>query len=138
MINYKEHTPNTTPPPTFPPVIEKVKNLYRIWLPLCRNLPKAERYNLGQKIDSLLVEVLEIIHRATYSSIQNKIDLLGEAIIKIDSLRFFIQLGWELKLLPTKSFAYLGSEIEEIGKMIGGWRKGLIAKTSASEAEEKK
>ena len=31
----------------------------------------------------------------------------------------------------------IGQEIEDIGKMVGGWRKGLIVKTSA-EAEEKK
>lgn len=57
--------------------------------------------------------------------------------MKVDSLRFFMQLCWELKLLPTKNFTVIGQEIEEVGKMVGGWRKGLIVKTSA-ETEEKK
>jgi hypothetical protein len=123
------------PPPASPPVLEKVKYIYKIWLPICRNLPKSERYNLGQKIDGLLVEILETLHRASFSQIQPKITLLGEVLIKVDSLRFFIQLCWELKLLPTNNFTQIGGEVEEVGKMIGGWRKGLLAKTSANTTD---
>jgi len=72
---------------------------------------------------------LETLHHASFSQIQLKITLLGEVLIKVDSLRFFIQLCWELKLLPTKNFTLIGQEVEEVGKMIGGWRKGLVAKT---------
>jgi hypothetical protein len=100
-------------------------------------LPKSERYNLGQKVDALLVEILETLHQASFSPIGAKITLLEKTIIKVDSLRFFVQLCWELKLLPTKSFTLIGQEIEEVGKMIGGWRKGLLTKTSATRAEEK-
>lgn len=79
------------------------------------------------------MEILERLHQASFSQSQAKISLLGEVLIKVDSLRFFIQLCWELKLLPTKQFAAIGQEVEEAGKMIGGWRKGLIAKTSPPE-----
>ena len=121
----------------FPPVIEHLKSAYKRWILIERNLPKCERYGLGQKIDSLFTDLLDILQKASFSPMSSKILLLGQALTKIDSIRFFIQFCWELKLIPSKQFMLIGQEIEDIGKMVGGWRKGLIVKTSA-EAEEKK
>ncbi|MBI4175474.1 four helix bundle protein [Candidatus Berkelbacteria bacterium] len=92
-------------------------------------MPKSERFGIGQKIDHLFIELLEQLHRASYAAGPAKISALGATLLIIDSLRFFIQLTWELKLIPTAQFSELGQEIETIGKMVGGWRKGLLAKT---------
>lgn len=121
----------------FPPVIEHLKNAYKQWILIERNLPKCERYGLGQKVDFLFTDLLDILQKASFSPIESKISILGQSLSIIDSLRFFIQLCWELKLIPPKQFTLIGQEIEDIGKMVGGWRKGLLTKTSA-EAEEKK
>ena len=128
------HIANTTPPPAFPPVLELVKSCYKRWIPIQRNLPKGERFGLGQKIDRLFIQLLETLHRASFSSVATKLPLLGEALLTIDSLRFFIQLGWELKLIPTNQYSSIGAEVESIGKMIGGWRKGLLNKTSQAQS----
>lgn len=93
-------------------------------------MPKGERFGRGQRIDHLFIELLEMMHRASFTSGDTKLNLLGEALLKVDSLRFFMQLAWELKLVPTNQYGTIGQEVESIGKMIGGWRKGLIAKTS--------
>lgn len=100
-------------------------------------MPKCERFGLGQKVDFLFTDLLNNLQKASFSPLESKIILLGEALSIVDSLRFFVQLSWELKLVPSKQFTTIGQEIEEIGRMIGGWRKGLITKTSA-KAEEKK
>jgi hypothetical protein len=41
-------------------------------------------------------------------------------------MRFFIQLAWEAKLLTTIQHALLLKSLEEVGRMLGGWKKGLI------------
>ncbi|MFC1656938.1 four helix bundle protein [Patescibacteria group bacterium] len=120
----------------FPPVIEHLKNAYKRWILIERNLPKCERFGLGQKIDFLFTDLLDVLQKASFSPIESKITLLGQSLSIIDSLRFFVQLCWELKLIPSKQFTVIGEEIEEIGKMVGGWRKGLITKNS-TKAEEK-
>jgi hypothetical protein len=130
--NFQSHSQSD-----FPPVIEHAKNAYKCWILIERNLPKCERYGLGQKVDFLFTDLLDILQKASFSPIESKISLLGQSLSIIDSLRFFIQLCWEIKLIPPKQFTVIGQEIEEIGRMIGGWRKGLITKTSA-KAEEKK
>jgi hypothetical protein len=51
--------------------------------------------------------------------------LLGKIISKLDTLKFFAQLAWESKIIPTEKHIIFSSKLEEIGKMLGGWRKGL-------------
>ena len=121
---------------TFPPVIEHLKSAYKQWIAIERNLPKCERFGLGQRVDLLFTDLLDILQKASFSPIETKISLLGGSLIKIDSLRFFIQLCWELKLIPSKQFTTLGKAVESIGKMVGGWRKGLLTKTSGLPEEK--
>jgi hypothetical protein len=45
---------------------------------------------------------------------------------------------WEIRLVSNKQYISLGAEIEGIGRIIGGWKKGLFSKTSAIKAEERK
>ncbi len=54
--------------------------------------------------------------------------MLGKTIAKLDNLKFFMQLGWESKLIPTDKYSLVSGELEEIGRMLGGWRKGLQEK----------
>ena len=60
-----------------------------------------------------------------YLSPDPKILLLGKVISKLDTLKFFAQLAWEGKLIPSEKYVELSEGLEEIGKMLGGWRKGL-------------
>ena len=117
------------PQSAFPPVVERIKSTYKKWILVERNLPKCERFGLGQKVDTLFIDLLDLLQKASFSPIDLKILLLSDSLSKIDSLRFFIQFCWELKLVPNNQFTEIGQDIEEIGKMVGGWRKGLITKT---------
>lgn len=73
-----------------------------------------------------------------YASPAKKILLLEEVSDYIDSFRFFFQLLWEIQLVSNKEYIAFGAEIENLGKIVGGWKKGLINKTSAMKAEERK
>ncbi len=103
-----------------------------------RNIPRTERFGLGSKIDFLFLELLELLRKAVYSPVGIKIVLLEDVIIKIDSLRFFFQLLWEARLVSNNQYISLGNDIEELGKIVGGWKKGIINKTSANKAEERR
>lgn len=119
------------PPPGHPVVIAKEKEAYQYWLALYRNFPKTERFGLGQKIDLLFIEALELSFAALYLPPEQKIIELGKTINRLDALKFFLQIAWENKLIPTNKYGELSQKIEEIGRMFGGWRKGLQNKLSA-------
>ncbi len=101
-------------------------------------MPRTEQFGIGARIDSLFTDLLEFLRLATFSSGLEKIEWLNKGILKTDSLRFFIQLCWETDLITSNQYTSLGEPIEETGRIIGGWKKGFVIKTSAWIAEEKK
>ena len=86
---------------------------------------------MGDKIEQLFLSALELTFLSSYQAPKEKISSLTEIISKIDSLKFFIQIAWERKLVTTDKYSELSFELEEIGRMLGGWRKGLLNKTPA-------
>jgi len=114
-----------------PSVIIKEKEAYQFWLILHKNIPKTERFRLGQKIDSLFIDTLELSFISLYLPPEQKITILGKTISRLDLLKFFMQLAWESKLIPTTKFTELSQKLEEIGRILGGWKKGLQSKTPA-------
>jgi len=81
---------------------------------------------LGSKIDSLFISILEHAIRAAYASRERKALHLGNAVIYLDLLKFFLQLAWEMKVLETKHFTQISEVLQEAGKMLGGWYKQYI------------
>ncbi len=100
-------------------------------------MAKTERFGIGRRIDSLCLELLEALRKATYASGQTKIPILVEAILKADALRFFLQLAWESSLIANDKYIALGKEVEEVGRMIGGWKRGLESKTPPKKSGER-
>ncbi|HBR71999.1 MAG TPA: hypothetical protein DEA27_04350, partial [Candidatus Moranbacteria bacterium] len=79
----------------------------------------------------LFLEILETSFAASYLPPEHKIILLGKTISKSDVLKFFLQIAWENKLIHDERYLNLSQRLEEIGKMFGGWKKGLQKKTLA-------
>jgi len=103
-----------------------------------RNMERSARFGIGNKIDVLFLRILELLRKSMYAPINKKVVLLEEVTDHIDSFRFFFQLLWETKLISDKEYISFGSEIENLGKIVGGWKKGLINKTSTVKAEERR
>ncbi|MDO9399140.1 MAG: four helix bundle protein [bacterium] len=122
------HKNSTFNAPPLPIVINKEKEAYQYWQALHRNFPKTERFSIGQKISQTFIEVLELNFTASYLAPEQKIILLTKTSSRLDVLKFFVQLTWESKLIPTEKYIELSKKLEEIGRMLGGWRKGLLQK----------
>lgn len=95
------------------------------------HFPKTSRYSLGAKIDSLFIEIIELTHKAITLNRQNKLPYLIRANLKLDLLKFFLQIAWQIKAIDNKRYIFLSTDLEEIGKMFGGWIRQLKKETSA-------
>ena len=93
-----------------------------------RNFPKTERFSLGQKIDLVFLDLLELTYTASFLPLEQKLAGLEKIMPRLDILKFLMQIAWENKLVHTSKYAELSQKLEEIGRMLGGWRKGLIQK----------
>lgn len=106
-------------------LIQKLKSAYREWYEFLPFFPKTSRYTIGQKIDLLFLEIIEQSIKTGYSDKIEKLIYLKRASFKLDLLKFFVQLSWEMKSLDNKKYISLSEKLDEIGKMIGGWIKSL-------------
>jgi len=87
------------------------------------------RYTLGEKIDTTFINILECLFVASYQSRSEKLPTILLAIGKTDILKFFLRVSWELRALDNKKYVLISEKMNDLGRMIGGWKKGMESKT---------
>lgn len=91
--------------------------------------PRSFRFSVGDRMIARSLDLLETLVDAAYSS--DKRALLERANRDVNSLRYLLRLGVDLKLLAGDSQEFAAGRLEEIGRMIGGWRKASARKADA-------
>lgn len=114
------------------PVLEKLKEAYKIWQQILPHISKSHRQTIGTKIDKLILDILDLSFRATYSSGAKKVELLKEAVIRNDLVKFFLNIAWECKIFDDKKYIRISSSLVEAGKMLSGWKEFIEKKLSIS------
>ena len=126
-----------SPPPRLLPVLEKLKQAYLLWHNYHGILTKTHRYSLGRRIDDLFSQAIEAIAAASFLSKSEKIPCVRLAIRKIDTIKILLMIVWESKSLDTTKYATLSSEIDTVGKMLGGWNGQLQKQNSPESANSR-
>lgn len=106
---------------TITPVVEKHYQLILWMLPKIANFPKDQRYLLADRIEILLLDILELLIEAVYS--KNKREILIKVNLKLDLLRFMMRISKDMKYINLKSYDFFCQSAIEVGKMVGGWLK---------------
>ncbi|MDD5463787.1 MAG: four helix bundle protein [Candidatus Moranbacteria bacterium] len=81
-----------------------------MWCEYYKIIPKAHRYTLGQKIDNLLIEIIEKIAIANFLKPEEKIPYIQFIIKKIDLLKIFLMILWETNSLEEKHYILLSEK----------------------------
>lgn len=115
----------------------QLKSAYTLWVAPAAKLPKTVKYSLGLKIDTLFIDAIESIAIAIFVQRSDKLPYLKKAIARIDTLKVFLQLLWEMKSLDTKPYTAISEKVDEVGKMLGGWHGQVIKQNSPVGAGEK-
>lgn len=116
------------PPPKAPLVLSKTKTLYIEIAIAINKFPRSAKYVLGHRIEQGFLDFLEILYTAQYQKIDEKLKSLYRLQIKLDTISFLLTLAWEAKHLPHTAYKHYIEQSTEIGKMLGGWRKGVELK----------
>jgi len=83
--------------------------------------PRNHRFVLGERIERSLYGLLETLIRARYSNLRQP--LLDEANMHLEILRFQFRLAKDLQCLKIDSYGFSARAVDEIGRLVGGWRK---------------
>jgi hypothetical protein len=88
-----------------------------------RKFPREYKFVLGERILENIYNILDEMIMAVYQ--KDKINLLKKINIRIEQLRFQIRLAKDYKIITIKQYEYVSGNLNEIGKMTGGWIKSL-------------
>lgn len=95
---------------------------FLLWLvPTVEKFPRSQRFLLGDRIQTIALEVLERLIEATYS--RSRAALLDSANLGIEKLRFLFRLSHDLRYLDLRRYEFSARRLDEIGRLVGGWRK---------------
>jgi hypothetical protein len=90
-------------------------------LPTTEKFPQKIRFTFASRIDNLALDVVEDLVEARY--MRNKHDVLHRANLRLEKLRVLLRLCHQLTYLPHAKYEYAMRRINEVGAMLGGWRK---------------
>jgi len=86
---------------------------------------KSSRYTIGQRIENKFLDLLELSYTAYFSPKESKSEKISECISILDKLKFLISIAWETKLVANKQYEELALKLDEVGKMLGGWKNSI-------------
>lgn len=105
------------------PILKKTYDLYKQFYTLRLSIPKQDRYVLWQKCENLLIEVLEGILFASQQSKIEKLPTLERTSAHLNFLRICIRLTKDIRAIDSKTYIVIEANLDEIGRMLGGWIK---------------
>lgn len=107
------------------PILKKIYDLYQTYYGYLELFPKKDKHTLGSKCEYYIIDTLELLLAAGSVPKDEKRALLQRANVKFDALKIFLRLAKDLKLLDNKKYITLQTNIQEIGRMLGGWQRSL-------------
>jgi hypothetical protein len=99
-----------------------------LWLiPQLDKFPRVRRFTLGERLESGILAVLELIVEAAYR--KDKLALLRAANRKLAVVRHLWRLAYELQVIPVKRFKHGAQLLDGLGSQIGAWQKTQLDAT---------
>ena len=107
-----------------PKEIDAITKLYDfiLWIiPKLEKFPRGQKFLIGDRIETLMLDILDILIEAAYS--RKKHEILKAANLKLEKLRYLIRLSKDLNLINIKSYEFSSRSINDVGNSVGGWLK---------------
>jgi hypothetical protein len=78
----------------------------------------------------LYIEIMEALSAAAFLSQTEKLPYIRLAIRKTDTVKLLLMILYETKSLDMKKYIALSEKLDEVGRMLGGW-KGQLEKQNS-------
>jgi len=104
----------------FPLFVHWYKTLDYI-LERCEKMPVNTRFTIANRIATLAVENIEYITDAIYR--KEKRIYLENMNRNLEKLRILFRLCHDRRYISTQQYGYISEQLNESGKMVGGWLK---------------
>jgi len=110
------------------PLFVKTYDFYKLYYSYSINFPKSSKAVLGKKTESLILNILALVCSVEYDELSIKFKKLNKISNNIDLLKVLFRLLYEIKSINQKKYILLESNLQEMGRMVGGWIKNIKTK----------
>ncbi len=102
---------------------------FLLWLlPLTLKFPKSQRFLLAERLGKLALDFYELILDAVLET-SEAAEKLDQADRMLNKIRLYIRLSRDLQCISLGQYEHAALCIDELGRLIGGWKKVQSAKT---------
>lgn len=112
------------PTPNQYPLFEHWYKTMNWLLDRCERMPKHLRFTVSGRMVSMCTDIAELLLEAIYS--KEKTAKLLAVNLQLEKLRLYCRLCKDRSYLTLTQYEYISREINEAGKMCGGWLKNQV------------
>lgn len=105
------------------PIFQKTYTLYKNLHSLRAHITKQDRHTLWLRCENNTLQIIEELLTASTQPHETKQKPLERASIKLNVVRILIRLCKDTKAIDNNKYLALAAQIDEIGRMLGGWIK---------------
>ena len=109
------------------PIFKKSYDLYKTFHEYHQLIPKKDRFTTFERSENVLLDVIAGIFKASTQSKKKKISTLEHVSVQLNLFRVLIRLMKDTKALDNKKYTTVQSDVDEIGRMLGGWIRATKA-----------
>ncbi len=96
---------------------------FLLWVkPTVQRFAKVHKYSLGVELERETIQLMRQIIQANMHK-AGKRERIAECIVRYETVKIFIRLSKDFKLLNVKQYEYSAVKLNEIGRLLGGWYK---------------
>lgn len=104
------------------PLFAKTFDLLVYLFQVSDKFPRNQR-SLSYRIREVGLGFLDLLLEARKSTPETRRDLLRQADVELDRLRYTVRLSHELGLISQKQYLYAAGLLAEVGNLLGTWIK---------------
>lgn len=110
-----------------PKIFYDLLSVYKMYYGIHKNLPKIFRVTVGSYIMEELSEGMKIVVMSNIKKNEEDFEqgykLLKNLRGRVEVLRAYFLIAWEMKFISHGAFAELNEKLEEISKEVVGWHE---------------
>lgn len=125
----KEHRPQS-------PIFVKTYD-FLLWLiPVTLKFPKSQRFLLAERLSNMALDFYDLILAAVIEP-EHQDERLNEADRLLTKIRLYVRLSYDLKCVSLGQLEHAARLMDEIGRLIGGWKRKREKEKKQSERDRK-
>ncbi|MBF8262705.1 MAG: hypothetical protein HW387_370 [Parachlamydiales bacterium] len=107
------------------PIFHKIYDLYKLLHSYQAKISKSGRYTIWQKCENTTLALLEALIETSHRKGEDRVQSLFIISNKLDLLKVLVRLAKDTRIIGDPQYIEIQKNIQEIGKMIGGWIKSV-------------